>query len=155
MCFRFSPSLFFLPGTHSSFFSLADALFLLPLPLPPLLSPSSLLSPFFPFTLDPSTSIPFFPAQDNIGPQTVTEFFDAAVTYGIPALRQECFSWLLKNLMTSPAEFMAGISEELMTELVDNADLFVMQVSGRGGVGRNWISFNLPLTLTITSAYEW
>ena len=85
----------------------------------------------FPFPLSSSS------AQDNIGPQTVTEFFDAAVTYGIPALRQECFSWLLKNLMTSPAEFLAGISEELMTELVDNADLFVMQVCGEGG-GRRW-----------------
>ena len=66
--------------------------------------------------------------QDNIGPQTVTRFFDAAVTYGIPTLRQECFSWLLKNLMTSSPEFLAGISKALMAELVDNADLFVMQV---------------------------
>ena len=62
----------------------------------------------------------------------MTSFFDAAVTYGIPTLRRECFSWLLKNLMTSSPEFLAGISLELMTELVDNADLFVMQVRQDG-----------------------
>ena len=66
--------------------------------------------------------------QENIGPRTVTNFYDAAVTYGNPALRQECFSWLLKNLMTSSPEFLIGISTELMIGLVENSDLFVMQV---------------------------
>jgi len=66
--------------------------------------------------------------KENIGPRTVTNFYDAAVTYGNPSLRQECFSWLLKNLMTSSPEFLVGISTELMAGLVENADLFVMQV---------------------------
>jgi len=66
--------------------------------------------------------------KENIGPATVTKYYDASVTYGIPNLRQACFSWLLKNLMTSSAKFLAGISPDLMADLVADADLFVMQV---------------------------
>merc|ERR1712142_499070 len=99
--------------------------------------------------------------KENIGPQTVTSFFDAAVTYGIPTLRRECFSWLLKNLMTSSPEFLAGISLELMTELVDNADLFVMQVEMDVytllkkwlflRLCSDWLRENRPVSLEVTS----
>jgi hypothetical protein len=46
--------------------------------------------------------------KDNIGPKTVAKFYEASETYGLPSLRHVCYTWFLKNLMTSTGEFLAG-----------------------------------------------
>lgn len=62
--------------------------------------------------------------------KTVVPYHNAAVSYGVPKVKNACKRWLEVNLMghgwNHPA-FLKEISPELMAELVASPDLVAMQ----------------------------
>ena len=77
---------------------------------------------------------------------TVTSYYTAAVTYGLPELEKGCVQWLEHNLMIDtvclarvcqpagkpfgfqPTEILRGIEASLMARLISSPDLAVIQV---------------------------
>lgn len=60
---------------------------------------------------------------------TVTSYYTAAITYGLPELEKGCVQWLEHNLMIdTPTEILRGIEASLMTRLISSPDLAVIQV---------------------------
>ncbi|OXU32077.1 hypothetical protein TSAR_004851 [Trichomalopsis sarcophagae] len=62
--------------------------------------------------------------------KTVVPYYDAAVSYGVPKVKNTCKKWLEFNLMGYGwlyPSFLKEISPELMAELVSSSDLVVMQ----------------------------
>lgn len=62
--------------------------------------------------------------------KTVVSYYNAAISYGVPKVKNSCKRWLEVNLMPygwhHPA-FLKEISPDLMVELVDSPNLVVMQ----------------------------
>lgn len=62
--------------------------------------------------------------------KTVVPYYNAAVSYGVPKVKNTCKRWLEFNLMGYGwlyPSFLKEISPELMAEMVASSDLVVMQ----------------------------
>ncbi|TSM12515.1 Germ cell-less protein-like 1 [Bagarius yarrelli] len=60
---------------------------------------------------------------------TVCGFYAAANMYGLDSVTKKCLEWLLNNLMTHQnVELMKELGVEIIDQLIQSSDLFVMQV---------------------------
>ena len=62
--------------------------------------------------------------------KTVVPYFNAAVSYGVPKVKNTCKRWLEVNLMgygQQHPSFLKEINPDLMAELVNSPNLVVMQ----------------------------
>ncbi|CAH0547623.1 unnamed protein product [Brassicogethes aeneus] len=68
---------------------------------------------------------------ETINPKTSLDYYNAACQYGDKKLQQVCFQWFLVNLMpyyfSHPLSELKTIPISLMTKLVSDPDLFVIQ----------------------------
>ncbi|KAM8873030.1 germ cell-less protein-like 1 isoform 1-T2 [Synchiropus picturatus] len=67
--------------------------------------------------------------KENIGVKTVCGYYACAYMYGLDSVLKKCLEWLLNNLMTHQnIDLMKELGPELMEQLIQSSDLFVMQV---------------------------
>ncbi|XP_057675466.1 germ cell-less protein-like 1 [Corythoichthys intestinalis] len=67
--------------------------------------------------------------KENISSKTVCGYYASSCIYGLDSVMKKCLEWLLNNLMTHQnVELMKEIGTELMEQLIQSSDLFVMQV---------------------------
>ncbi|XP_008324590.1 germ cell-less protein-like 1 [Cynoglossus semilaevis] len=67
--------------------------------------------------------------KENISSKTVCGFYACAMMYGLDSVMKKCLEWLLNNLMTHQnVELMKELGSEVMEQLIQSSDLFVMQV---------------------------
>lgn len=67
--------------------------------------------------------------NENISAKTVCNYYMCASIYGLDSVMKKCLEWLFNNLMTRQnVELMKEISTEVMEQLIQSSDLFVMQV---------------------------
>ncbi|KAF3848992.1 hypothetical protein F7725_015489 [Dissostichus mawsoni] len=67
--------------------------------------------------------------KENISAKTVCGFYACASIYGLDLVMKKCLEWLLNNLMTHQnVDLMKELGAEIMEQLIQSSDLFVMQV---------------------------
>lgn len=67
--------------------------------------------------------------KENISPKTVCGYYTCASVYGLDSVMKKCLEWLLNNLMTHQnVDLMKELGTEVMEQLIQSSDLFVMQV---------------------------
>ncbi|XP_040014099.1 germ cell-less protein-like 1 [Xiphias gladius] len=67
--------------------------------------------------------------KENIGAKTVCGYYACASIYGLDSVMKKCLEWLLNNLMTHQnVDLMKELGAEVMEQLIQSSDLFVMQV---------------------------
>ncbi|KAG8010663.1 Germ cell-less protein-like 1 [Nibea albiflora] len=67
--------------------------------------------------------------KENISAKTVCGYYACASIYGLDSVMKKCLEWLLNNLMTHQnVELMKELGVEVMEQLIQSSDLFVMQV---------------------------
>ncbi|XP_053501387.1 germ cell-less protein-like 1 [Ictalurus furcatus] len=67
--------------------------------------------------------------KENISVKTVCGFYAAANMYGLDSVTKKCLEWLLNNLMTHQnVDLMKELGVEIIEQLIQSSDLFVMQV---------------------------
>uniref|UniRef100_A0A8D0A8R4 Germ cell-less, spermatogenesis associated n=1 Tax=Sander lucioperca TaxID=283035 RepID=A0A8D0A8R4_SANLU len=69
--------------------------------------------------------------KENISAKTVCGYYACASVYGLDLVMKKCLEWLLNNLMTHQnVDLMKelGYVAEVMEQLIQSSDLFVMQV---------------------------
>uniref|UniRef100_A0A8D3DWG3 Germ cell-less, spermatogenesis associated n=1 Tax=Scophthalmus maximus TaxID=52904 RepID=A0A8D3DWG3_SCOMX len=67
--------------------------------------------------------------KENISAKTVCGYYACASIYGLDSVMKKCLEWLLNNLMTNQnVELMKELGAEVMEQLIQSSDLFVMQV---------------------------
>ncbi|XP_054612478.1 germ cell-less protein-like 1 [Dunckerocampus dactyliophorus] len=67
--------------------------------------------------------------KENISAKTVCGYYACSCIYGLDSVMKKCLEWLLNNLMTHQnVDLMKEIGTEVMEQLIQSSDLFVMQV---------------------------
>ncbi|XP_044000080.1 germ cell-less protein-like 1 isoform X2 [Gambusia affinis] len=67
--------------------------------------------------------------KENISAKTVCGYYACASIYGLDSVMKKCLEWLLNNLMTHQnVDLMKEIGADVMEQLIQSSDLFVMQV---------------------------
>uniref|UniRef100_A0A672JI22 Germ cell-less, spermatogenesis associated n=1 Tax=Salarias fasciatus TaxID=181472 RepID=A0A672JI22_SALFA len=67
--------------------------------------------------------------KENISAKTVCGYYTCASIYGLDSVMKKCLEWLLNNLMTHQnVDLMKELGAEVMEQLIQSSDLFVMQV---------------------------
>ncbi|KAM9793911.1 germ cell-less protein-like 1 [Syngnathus typhle] len=67
--------------------------------------------------------------KENISAKTVCSYYASACIYALDSVMKKCLEWLLNNLMTHQnVDLMKEIGMEMMVQLIQSSDLFVMQV---------------------------
>ncbi|KTF77098.1 hypothetical protein cypCar_00024441 [Cyprinus carpio] len=72
--------------------------------------------------------------KENVNVKTVCSYYNAATMYGLDSVMKKCLEWLLNNLMTHQnVDLMKELGysltmAEIMEQLIQSSDLFVMQV---------------------------
>ncbi|XP_029300522.1 germ cell-less protein-like 1 isoform X1 [Cottoperca gobio] len=67
--------------------------------------------------------------KENISAKTVCGYYACASNYGLDLVMKKCLEWLLNNLMTHQnVDLMKELGAEVMEQLIQSSDLFVMQV---------------------------
>uniref|UniRef100_A0A671YJA0 Germ cell-less, spermatogenesis associated n=1 Tax=Sparus aurata TaxID=8175 RepID=A0A671YJA0_SPAAU len=67
--------------------------------------------------------------KENISAKTVCGYYACASIYGLDSVMKKCLEWLLNNLMTHQnVDLMKELGSEVMEQLIQSSDLFVMQV---------------------------
>ncbi|XP_029371471.1 germ cell-less protein-like 1 isoform X2 [Echeneis naucrates] len=67
--------------------------------------------------------------KENISVKTVCGYYACASIYGLDSVMKKCLEWLLNNLMTHQnVDLMKELGTEIMEQLIQSSDLFVMQV---------------------------
>ncbi|KAM6902113.1 germ cell-less protein-like 1 [Xenentodon cancila] len=67
--------------------------------------------------------------KENISAKTVCSYYACASIYGLDSVMKKCLDWLLNNLMTHQnVDLIKEIGVEVMEQLIQSSDLFVMQV---------------------------
>uniref|UniRef100_A0A3Q3K7V2 BTB domain-containing protein n=1 Tax=Monopterus albus TaxID=43700 RepID=A0A3Q3K7V2_MONAL len=67
--------------------------------------------------------------KENISAKTVCGYYTCATIYGLDSVIKKCLEWLLNNLMTHQnVDLMKELGTEVMEQLIQSSDLFVMQV---------------------------
>uniref|UniRef100_A0A3P9MC31 Germ cell-less, spermatosis associated n=1 Tax=Oryzias latipes TaxID=8090 RepID=A0A3P9MC31_ORYLA len=67
--------------------------------------------------------------KENISAKTVCGYYHCASIYGLDSVMKKCLEWLLNNLMTHQnVDLMKELGIEVMEQLIQSSDLFVMQV---------------------------
>uniref|UniRef100_A0A4W4GJ20 BTB domain-containing protein n=1 Tax=Electrophorus electricus TaxID=8005 RepID=A0A4W4GJ20_ELEEL len=67
--------------------------------------------------------------KENVSVKTVCGYYAAASIYGLDSVMKKCLEWLLNNLMTHQnVELMKELGVEVIEQLIQSSDLFVMQV---------------------------
>uniref|UniRef100_A0AAX7T7W5 BTB domain-containing protein n=1 Tax=Astatotilapia calliptera TaxID=8154 RepID=A0AAX7T7W5_ASTCA len=67
--------------------------------------------------------------KENISAKTVCGYYACASIYGLDSVIKKCLEWLLNNLMTHQnIDLMKELGVEVMEQLIQSSDLFVMQV---------------------------
>ncbi|KAF6725935.1 Germ cell-less protein-like 1 [Oryzias melastigma] len=67
--------------------------------------------------------------KENISAKTVCGYYHCASIYGLDSVMKKCLEWLLNNLMTHQnVDLMKELGAEVMEQLIQSSDLFVMQV---------------------------
>uniref|UniRef100_A0A8C7YPG0 Germ cell-less, spermatogenesis associated n=1 Tax=Oryzias sinensis TaxID=183150 RepID=A0A8C7YPG0_9TELE len=67
--------------------------------------------------------------KENISAKTVCGYYHCASIYGLDSVMKKCLEWLLNNLMTHQnVDLMKELGVEVMEQLIQSSDLFVMQV---------------------------
>ncbi|TKS84540.1 Germ cell-less protein-like 1 [Collichthys lucidus] len=67
--------------------------------------------------------------KENISAKTVCGYYACASIYGLDSVMKKCLEWLLNNLMTHQnVDLMKELGVEVMEQLIQSSDLFVMQV---------------------------
>uniref|UniRef100_A0A8C1T8C9 Germ cell-less, spermatogenesis associated n=1 Tax=Cyprinus carpio TaxID=7962 RepID=A0A8C1T8C9_CYPCA len=65
--------------------------------------------------------------KENVNVKTVCSYYNAATMYGLDSVMKKCLEWLLNNLMTHQNVDLMK-EAEIMEQLIQSSDLFVMQV---------------------------
>ncbi|KTF78131.1 hypothetical protein cypCar_00046963, partial [Cyprinus carpio] len=67
--------------------------------------------------------------KENVNVKTVCSYYNSATLYGLDSVMKKCLEWLLNNLMTHQnVDLMKELGAEIMEQLIQSSDLFVMQV---------------------------
>ncbi|XP_077099127.1 germ cell-less protein-like 1 [Siphateles boraxobius] len=67
--------------------------------------------------------------KENVNVKTVCSYYNSATMYGLDSVMKKCLEWLLNNLMTHQnVDLMKELGVEIMEQLIQSSDLFVMQV---------------------------
>uniref|UniRef100_A0A8B9JJV0 Germ cell-less, spermatogenesis associated n=1 Tax=Astyanax mexicanus TaxID=7994 RepID=A0A8B9JJV0_ASTMX len=67
--------------------------------------------------------------KENVSVKTVCGYYAAANMYGLDSVMKKCLEWLLNNLMTHQnVDLMKELGVEVIEQLIQSSDLFVMQV---------------------------
>ncbi|KAL0965590.1 hypothetical protein UPYG_G00283290 [Umbra pygmaea] len=67
--------------------------------------------------------------KENVSVKTVCNYYTSASIYGLDSVMKKCLEWLLNNLMTHQnVELMKELGVDVMEQLIQSSDLFVMQV---------------------------
>ncbi|XP_061553592.1 germ cell-less protein-like 1 [Phycodurus eques] len=67
--------------------------------------------------------------KENISAKTVCSYYTSSCIYGLESVMKKCLEWLLNNLMTHQnVDLMKEIGTDMMEQLIQSSDLFVMQV---------------------------
>uniref|UniRef100_A0A087YPA4 Germ cell-less, spermatogenesis associated n=1 Tax=Poecilia formosa TaxID=48698 RepID=A0A087YPA4_POEFO len=67
--------------------------------------------------------------KENISAKTVCGYYACASIYGLDSVMKKCLEWLLNNLMTHQnVDLMKELGADVMAQLIQSSDLFVMQV---------------------------
>ncbi|XP_056146947.1 germ cell-less protein-like 1 [Lampris incognitus] len=67
--------------------------------------------------------------KENICVNTVCGYYSSASVYGLDSVMKKCLEWLLNNLMTHQnVDLMKELGVDIMEQLIQSSDLFVMQV---------------------------
>uniref|UniRef100_A0A673G448 Germ cell-less protein-like 1 n=1 Tax=Sinocyclocheilus rhinocerous TaxID=307959 RepID=A0A673G448_9TELE len=67
--------------------------------------------------------------KENVNVKTVCSYYNSATMYGLDSVMKKCLEWLLNNLMTHQnVDLMKELGAEMMEQLIQSSDLFVMQV---------------------------
>ncbi|XP_015242748.1 PREDICTED: germ cell-less protein-like 1 isoform X1 [Cyprinodon variegatus] len=67
--------------------------------------------------------------KENISAKTVCGYYSCASIYGLDSVIKKCLEWLLNNLMTHQnVDLMKELGADVMKQLIQSSDLFVMQV---------------------------
>ncbi|XP_046900368.1 germ cell-less protein-like 1 [Hypomesus transpacificus] len=67
--------------------------------------------------------------KENVNVKTVCGYYSSASIYGLDSVMKKCLEWLLNNLMTHQnVDLMKELGVEVMEQLIQSSDLFVMQV---------------------------
>lgn len=67
--------------------------------------------------------------KENVNVKTVCSYYNSATMYGLDSVMKKCLEWLLNNLMTHQnVDLMKELGVEMMEQLIQSSDLFVMQV---------------------------
>ncbi|XP_075901043.1 germ cell-less protein-like 1 isoform X1 [Nelusetta ayraudi] len=67
--------------------------------------------------------------KENISAKTVCGYYASASIYGLDSVMKKCHDWLLNNLMTHQnVDLMKELGTEVMEQIIQSSDLFVMQV---------------------------
>ncbi|KAM6986889.1 germ cell-less protein-like 1 isoform 2-T2 [Aplochiton taeniatus] len=101
--------------------------------------------------------------KENISVKTVCGYYSSASIYGLDSVMKKCLEWLLNNLMTHQnVDLMKDLSVELMEELIQSSDLFVMQVEMDVYTAlKKWMflqlnpSWNSPIKQLLADADAW
>ncbi|KAK2888358.1 germ cell-less protein-like 1 [Channa argus] len=67
--------------------------------------------------------------KENTSAKTVCGYYNCATIYGLDSVMKKCLEWLLNNIMTHQnVELMKELGVDVMEQLIQSSDLFVMQV---------------------------
>lgn len=67
---------------------------------------------------------------ETVNAESTISYYEAACQYGVQSVKQSTFKWLEVNLLSyysKHSKWLSHISTDLMAELVNSADLFVVQ----------------------------
>lgn len=67
---------------------------------------------------------------ETVNAETSLDYYDAACEYGVDSVKNAAFKWLLTNLLSfyaNDSKWLGQIDVDLMADLVESADLFVVQ----------------------------
>uniref|UniRef100_A0A8C7YPH0 Germ cell-less, spermatogenesis associated n=1 Tax=Oryzias sinensis TaxID=183150 RepID=A0A8C7YPH0_9TELE len=86
--------------------------------------------------------------KENISAKTVCGYYHCASIYGLDSVMKKCLEWLLNNLMTHQnVDLMKELGVEVMEQLIQSSDLFVMQVEMDVYTALKKVETNLQLHL--------
>uniref|UniRef100_A0AAY4A4G7 BTB domain-containing protein n=1 Tax=Denticeps clupeoides TaxID=299321 RepID=A0AAY4A4G7_9TELE len=67
--------------------------------------------------------------KENVSAKTVCGYYSSASIYGLDSVMKKCLEWLLNNFMTNQnVDLMKELGVDVMEQLIQSSDLFVMQV---------------------------
>lgn len=81
---------------------------------------------------------------ENIGPETVVEYYDAANLYGVIKVTQTCLKWLCQNIMINEEIRLNAINLVLFEKVLNMFDLMIIQVeTDLYSLCKKWLYFTL------------